>query len=69
MKKKYLLFLITFFYLLIADDMVAVPCLPDGISFTTQEQIDNFATDYPGCTEILGTVYINGGDGVNNLPQ
>ena len=29
-------------------------CLPEGIAFTTQEQIDNFQTDYPGCTEIFG---------------
>ncbi|MHC1777728.1 MAG: T9SS type A sorting domain-containing protein [Lentimicrobium sp.] len=33
-------------------------CLPDGITFTTQEQIDNFQTNYPGCTEIEGDVYI-----------
>jgi hypothetical protein len=35
-------------------------CLPEGIAFTTQEQIDNFQTDYPGCTEILGNVVIIG---------
>ena len=29
-------------------------CLPEGITFTTQEQIDNFQTNYPGCTEIEG---------------
>ena len=33
-------------------------CLPDGITFTTQEQIDNFQTNYPGCTEIEGDVII-----------
>ncbi len=33
-------------------------CLPDGISFTTQAEIDNFQTNYPGCTEIEGDVTI-----------
>jgi hypothetical protein len=35
-------------------------CLPEGITFTTQEQIDNFQANYPGCTEIEGDVYISG---------
>ncbi len=42
------------------------PCLPEGITFTTQEQIDNFQTNYPGCTDIAGDVIINGGD-ITNL--
>jgi hypothetical protein len=29
-------------------------CLPEGITFTTQAQIDSFQIDYPGCTEIEG---------------
>ncbi|MFH1121965.1 MAG: T9SS type A sorting domain-containing protein [Bacteroidota bacterium] len=33
-------------------------CLPEGITFTTQAQIDNFQTNYPGCTEIEGDVQI-----------
>jgi hypothetical protein len=37
---------------------IAQPCLPEGITFTTQEQIDNFQTNYPGCTEIEGDVTI-----------
>jgi hypothetical protein len=37
-------------------------CLPEGITFTTQEQIDNFQSNYPGCTEIEGNVIINGID-------
>ena len=44
-------------------------CLPEGITFTTQEQIDNFQSDYPGCTEIEGNVQIgdyNFSD-INNL--
>ncbi len=34
------------------------PCLPQGITFTSQAQIDNFQTNYPGCTEIEGDVVI-----------
>jgi hypothetical protein len=34
-------------------------CLPEGITFTTQEQIDSFQVNYPGCTEIEGSVTIN----------
>ena len=41
-------------------------CLPEGITFVTQEQIDNFQTNYPGCTEIEGDVVIKG-DSINNL--
>jgi hypothetical protein len=33
-------------------------CLPQGITFTTQAQIDNFQTNYPGCTVIEGDVKI-----------
>ena len=33
-------------------------CLPEGITFTTQAQIDSFAVNYPGCTEIDGDVII-----------
>ena len=41
-------------------------CLPEGITFTTQEQIDNFQTNYPDCTEIEGDVHIHGDD-ITNL--
>ncbi len=34
------------------------PCLPEGITFTTQAQIDNFQLNYPGCTEIEGDMKI-----------
>lgn len=38
------------------------PCLPEGITFTTQAEIDNFQTNYPGCNEIEGDVTIDGED-------
>ena len=41
-------------------------CLPDGIYFTTQSEIDNFKANYPGCTEIEGNVEIEG-SGITNL--
>jgi hypothetical protein len=41
-------------------------CLPEGITFTTQAQIDSFQVNYPGCTQIEGEVTINGED-INNL--
>ncbi|MHC1777731.1 MAG: T9SS type A sorting domain-containing protein [Lentimicrobium sp.] len=33
-------------------------CLPEGITFYTQVQIDSFQANYPGCTEIEGNVNI-----------
>jgi len=45
------------------------PCLPDGIEFTTQAQIDNFQNNYPTCTEIAGYVIIDDdqSDDITNL--
>jgi acyl-[acyl carrier protein]--UDP-N-acetylglucosamine O-acyltransferase len=44
-------------------------CLPEGITFTTQEEIDSFQINYPGCTEIEGnlSIGINGGTNITNL--
>jgi hypothetical protein len=41
-------------------------CLPEGITFFTQEQIDNFQINHPNCTEIEGDVTIHGDD-ITNL--
>jgi hypothetical protein len=41
-------------------------CLPEGITFTTQTQVDSFAINYPGCTEILGSVIFEG-DPTNDI--
>ena len=35
-------------------------CLPDGIIFRYQSQIDSFQYNYPGCNEIEGSVIIRG---------
>ena len=39
--------------------LMAQGCLPEGITFSTQTEIDNFQTNYPGCTHILGNVTIS----------
>ena len=51
---------------LIPFSVLSQPCLPDGITFTTQEKINNFQTNCPNCTEIEGDVIING-FGITNL--
>lgn len=42
-------------------------CLPDGIEFSTQTEIDNFHINYPNCSEIEGDVTISGPTGISNL--
>ena len=37
---------------------VSQNCLPSGITFSTQSSVDNFSTNYPGCTHIGGNVTI-----------
>jgi hypothetical protein len=40
--------------------VLSQPCLPDGIIFQTQAEIDSFQINHPNCTEILGYVIIEG---------
>ncbi len=54
MKKLFILL----FAVLTVHVVHAQGCLPEGITFTTQEQIDNFQSENPGCTEIEGSVII-----------
>jgi hypothetical protein len=63
MKKLFLLIAAVFFYPLL---LYSQECLPDGITFTNQAQIDNFKTNHPGCTQIMGNVEISGDD-ITNL--
>jgi hypothetical protein len=45
---------------------VTLPCLPFGpYYFIAQADIDNFQSNYPGCTQLEGNVYISGNDIVN----
>lgn len=54
------------FLFLFIGTTTSYACLPGGITFTTQAQIDNFTTNYPGCTHIEGNVTISGA-GITNL--
>ncbi len=63
MKKFYILLIA----LLALNGARAQSCLPEGITFTTQTQIDNFQTNYPNCTEIEGDVIIQGEFNITNL--
>jgi len=62
MKKLILIVIISIF---ISALIQAQGCLPDGIIFGYQVEIDNFQLNYPGCTEIEGDVTIWGEDVVN----
>lgn len=53
-------FLPLLFALLLGGSAQAQSCLPNGIEFSTQAQINNFPTNYPGCTSIGGDVRISG---------
>ncbi len=52
-------------FIVLSLGLKAQGCLPEGIIFTTQAQIDSFPVNYPGCTEIEGNVKISGGDIIN----
>ena len=56
MKQYILLFLVFIFSEAINAQS---SCLPQGISFYNQTQIDNFPSMYPGCTVIEGYVNID----------
>ena len=51
-------FTLSIFILIFPLHIFSQPCLPQGIYFTTQGQIDSFPINYPNCTEIQGFVYI-----------
>ncbi|MCX6304914.1 MAG: T9SS type A sorting domain-containing protein [Bacteroidetes bacterium] len=42
------------------NNATAQSCFPDGIVFSTQQQINSFRTSNPGCTQIAGNVTISG---------
>ncbi|MFN0034446.1 MAG: hypothetical protein ACKVUS_05215, partial [Saprospiraceae bacterium] len=66
MKKQHSFTAITLAFLLAfltnSPVLIAQNCLPGGITFTTQAEVDAFPTNYPGCTNIEGNVTINDGD-------
>jgi hypothetical protein len=56
----------SFFLPHLLNEAAGQSCLPEGITFSSQEQIDNFQTNYPDCIEIEGGVLIEGND-ITNL--
>lgn len=56
----------TLVLLLSCCQWLAAQCPTGDIIFSTQGQIDNFQLNYPGCTNILGNVTIQGTD-ITNL--
>ena len=65
MKKLKLIILISVHISLLTFHLFSQPCLPDGITFNTQTQIDSFQVNFPNCTEIEGGVKIEGNDIIN----
>lgn len=63
---KNLILLIVLILSTISISVNAQPCLPNGISFSSQAEIDNFKANYPNCTEIEGKIEIDGA-GITNL--
>ena len=63
MRKIYLVIII-----LVTSRLIAASqsCLPDGIEFYSQQEIDSFQANYPGCLQIEGSVFIYGSD-ITNL--
>jgi hypothetical protein len=54
--KKYILIVLIFAKFGLSN---AQSCLPEGIYFTTQSQIDSFPINFPGCNWIEGDIIIN----------
>lgn len=63
------LFIITAILICSLNYLYSQQCLPDGIVFTTQEMIDVFQQNFPGCTIIEGSVTITDPDNthINDL--
>ncbi len=62
--KKWIL---SIFIMLAYCVMMQAQCPTGDISFTSQQQINNFAANYPGCTEIPGGVLIDGNTLITSL--
>jgi hypothetical protein len=60
------IFIVVFILMLIQVTAFTQSCLPEGVIFETQAQIDSFQTNYPECREIEGNVTISGSN-ITNL--
>ncbi len=63
---KLIVVIITIHFSLFSIQCISQSCLPQGITFSTQAQIDSFPINYPNCTVIEGHVLIAGSD-ITNL--
>jgi hypothetical protein len=61
MKKITLLFTVLLF-VSVTTNSIAQTCLPEGIEFNNQDEIDSFSSNYPGCTTIIGNMTVKGDD-------
>lgn len=66
---KYNRLFLTISLFLFTQFLFAQSCLPNGKSFKTQVEVNNFATDYPGCKVIEGSVYIGSLFGQSTISQ
>lgn len=53
------------FVFLFSNLSISQGCLPDGLILETQTQVDNFPSDWPGCSIIEGDLIVEGGNIVN----
>lgn len=58
MKKNQFLFALAIMSSVLTGIHAQNSCLPEGITFTSQAQIDSFPANYPGCTVIEGNLKI-----------
>jgi len=63
---RYLICIVIILCLSIHPKVSAQSCLPEGITFNTQSQVDSFPILYPNCIEIEGDLTIKMGD-ISNL--
>jgi len=63
MKKLFVLLIV----IVLTTSGFSQSCLPDGITFHVQADIDSFQVNYPGCTEIEGDVNIGDYGGGGNI--
>ena len=60
--KRILVFIVAFVF---STSLFSQPCYPDGITFSTQTEIDDFHLLNPDCSEIEGDLTISGDDITN----
>jgi Secretion system C-terminal sorting domain len=67
MQFKYIFLISTLFFVILSKSE-SQSCLPGITQLTSQAQVDAFPSNYPGCTTILGSLYITGSNITNLSP-